>query len=1838
MGLKSVFVLLCVWSSVAMGAEIATPVINEFMASNASVAPLGAGELLDADGDSSDWIELYNPAEEPFDLSGWYLTDDPNDLTEWEFPDGATISAKGYLLVFASGKDRTSGQLHTSFKLSAGGGYLALVMPDGRTVAHDYGDAYPPQQGNVSYGLADNVSQLVDSTSTISYHVPTQTDAGLDWTALGFDSDDWSTAQTSLGFLTTPQWVGRDIGNPTTPGGHSTQAPDVVTLYGSGAGIAGTADSFHFVAAQVSGDGVLTARAMGVSAANPWAKAGLMIRETLTPGSRFAMEALTAGNGVVFQHRAAAGGTATQTQAKGPTAPYWVRIVRNGNTFTGYHSADGVDWIQHGTQVIPMAQDVYIGFCVTSHTQGATCAAVLDHAVFGTQASRRLTDEMRGRNSSLWTRIEFDGYQTDLFDSLQLDMRYEDGFVAWLNGTEIARDNVTGTPQWNSVAASDRPQALTSLLNTFDLSDDVPLLREGRNVLAIQGFNDSADDAEFFLASELTAAGQIQVGHYFDVPTPGKANAVDVLDLLASPQFSPERGLYEAPFLLTLSSDATGAVIRYTTDGSLPTETGGQIYSSPILISATTCVRAAAFKPDWTTSAVATHTYVLVNQVEKQPAKPAGFPTSWNGTAADYEMDPDVVNNAQYRGKMKAAMMSLPTMSVVMSMDDLFGSNGIYSNPWGEGEAWERPASVEWIEPDGAESFQIDAGMKIYGNAFRGFNLTRKKSFRLLFRRDFGPAKLNYRVFDDDGATTRFDTLVLRGGANDAWNDWGGSNTQYIMDEFMRRVQLALGHPSPHGAFVHLYLNGLYWGLYNVVERPTEPFCAAYFGGDEEEWDATNSGESRPDTSMATWNAMISRARAGLADTASYQRIQGNNPDGTRNPAYDDLLDVENYIDYMLSNFWGGTGDWPGHNFYAACRRPPNSTGFKFFNWDAEGAISIWSNLNANVTGVSDGAGVPYAALRQNIEFCLLFADHVQKHLFHNGPLTSGPAYMLYKQLADEVELAIIAESARWGDQSRGTPYTQADWKNMRDYILNTYMPQRPAIVLNQLKDAGLYPTLAAPVFQVNGVAQNGGQVASNSSLTMTATGQASVYYTTDGSDPRTPSALSNDNEIVTLLPENAPKRVLVPSIANGGNLLSNLTPGFEVTFYKAVGTVGSLQAAETVIANAAQRTTTAKEQAQTINYFNTGDLGEFGSDKPFPGTTMNADVENFVILVKGKVRIPQTGNWTFGVSSDDGYSMTLTKGAKTYTSAYPDPRSPGTTLSVFNIAEAGTHDLRLVFYEQGGGSELELFAARGSFTNFSAANFRLVGDVAGGGLEVGAGNVWYTNSFNDSTWTLGSGGVGFETSSGYEPYFKIDVQSQMYNINGSCYIRIPFTVGNTEYSNMMLKVRYDDGFVAYLNGAEIARRNVTGEPTWNSTASAGNDDGAAVGQTVIDVSDYVGLLAEGTNLLAVHAMNNSVGSSDFLFSVEMVAGEISQGAISPTAVQYTGPIPLMESSLIRARTFSGRWSALEEAVFAVGPVAQNLRISEMMYHPAETGDPADPNTEYIELTNVGAQPINLNRVRFTRGVEFTFPSFSLPAGGYCLIVRDLAAFESRYGAGLPVVGQYVGNLSNAGEDIELMDAVENVIESFEYTDEWFDLTDGAGFSLTVRDPQAGDLDSRDAWRPSAFWGGSPGSGDHGLVPEPGAVVINELLANSAGAGPDWIELHNTTDQDIDIGGWYLSDDADDLTQYRIAPGTILPAGGYIVFYEDEHFGNDADPGCQTPFGLAKDGEKVYLHSGDGDGLTGYSERQEFGVTEPGVTSGRCPNDSGGYDFVPLAEPTPGIENAGPLTDSTETD
>ena len=446
----------------------------------------------------------------------------------------------------------------------------------------------------------------------------------------------------------------------------------------------------------------------------------------------------------------------------------------------------------------------------------------------------------------------------------------------------------------------------------------------------------------------------------------------------------------------------------------------------------------------------------------------------------------------------------------------------------------------------------------------------------------------------------------------------------------------------------------------------------------------------------------------------------------------------------------------------------------------------------------------------------------------------------------------------------------------------------------------------------------------------------------------------------------------------------------------------------------------------------------------------------------------------------------------------------------------------------------------------------------------------------------------------------------------------------------MILDIRYDDGFVAYLNGAEVARRNVDEILTWNSSANASHVDSEAIEFESIDISTSLNSLQSGRNLLAIHGLNASATSSDFLISAELIAiQDDSDSSSLPGVIKYTEPITLPHSAHVKARVLDGgTWSALSEAVFAVGPVAENLRITEIMYNPQ------DPYGEFIELQNTGAETINLNLVSFTNGIDFTFPSLELAAGQYVIVAQDRNAFRARYGTTINVAGQYTGRLNNAGERITLADAIGRMILDFRYEDGWRSITDGEDFSLTVINPNNSDPNSwgeKDSWRPSAYAGGSPGQNDSDILPDPGDVVINEVLAHSHADASDWIELYNTTGTAIDIGGWFISDSNDNLTKYKIANGTTIGPYRHLVLYESQHFGNLNDPGCFEPFALSENGEQLYLSSAQNGTLTGYRAVEDFGASETGVSFGRYYKSStDNYNFVAMDHNTEGSANAYP--------
>jgi len=482
-------------------------------------------------------------------------------------------------------------------------------------------------------------------------------------------------------------------------------------------------------------------------------------------------------------------------------------------------------------------------------------------------------------------------------------------------------------------------------------------------------------------------------------------------------------------------------------------------------------------------------------------------------------------------------------------------------------------------------------------------------------------------------------------------------------------------------------------------------------------------------------------------------------------------------------------------------------------------------------------------------------------------------------------------------------------------------------------------------------------------------------------------------------------------------------------------------------------------------------------------------------------------------------------------------------------------------------------------------------------------------SGFDDRFWTKYSGspgGIGYERQSGYEHFIGLDLYSMMYNRNASCFIRIPFSMSQSpnEFDILTLNIRYDDGFVAYLNGTEVARRNLADTFTWNSAAIAEHPDSEAIQFENIDISASLNLLNPGSNLLAIQGLNISSTDTDFLISVEMQASLEGSDDVNMLGMnQYMAPVTLTRSTQVKSRILNaGVWSAMNEAVFAIGKIAQNLRITEMMYNPRASGE------EFIKLKNIGAETINLNLVSFTNGIDFTFPGIDLAPGEYTVVVQDRNAFEARYGSTINIAGQYSGRLDNAGEKITLTDAIGRTILDFSYEDNWHSITDGEGFSLTIIDPTHFDLgiwNAEEAWRPSTYLDGSPGQDDSGIIPNPGAVVINEVLAHAHAEAADWIELYNTTDTAIDIGGWFLSDSKDALFKYEIAAGTTIGPYDYLVFYQDLHFGNGT--------------------------LTGYRAFEDFGASETGVSFGRhYKNSTDNYNFIATEQITPGSANAYP--------
>ncbi len=1544
-------------------------IINEFLASNAE-------NHFDEDGDSSDWIELYNDSDVAVDLGGWYLTDDPDNPGKWAFP-SRTLGPYQYLLVYASDKDRADpdGQLHTNFKLDADGEYLALVQFDEDdqlyTAVQEFAPTFPPQVPDVSYGLG----RVAVPTAVVDPALEAETDVIA--------------------------WV-----------------PDT--------------ELFD----------------------ETWMDVGLPVN-----------------------------------------FPDWME----GTLGVGYDEA---------TRFRP-----YIGLDVEW--------------------------QMLEKSESIYIRVPFTVEDVGAVRALALRMRYDDGFVAYLNGVEVASANAPDEPDWESGATASHPDSQAVQFETFDISDHVGALETGDNLLAIHGLNYGDTSPDMLIAPELVAwvepPDQPELGwRYFQTPTPGAMNGEGFLGYVDSPDASIAHGLFDEPISVALTSATPEAIIRYTTDCSEPTETHGTLYTpgTPIAIETSTILRTIAYLPDgsgWRPSATTTYTYILLDDVLAQSDDQAvrGFPAQWiagfdhytHGDRqvrdADYAIDPDVALDV-------GDLLTIPSVSLVMNQDDLWDPfTGIYPNSIQRASSnpqWEKPASLELIHPYGTDDgFTINAGARINGELSRWAAANDKQSFRIVFQGDYGPTKLRTDELFGGGAADAYDTLILRA-------MWGESflrdetlgteehpflagdptGAQYLRDLYAHETYAATGNLDPRGQFVHLYLNGLYWGLYQVTERPDNSFNAAYQGGSPDDYDIikghvsyTGVNGELQDGERAAWNTLFS-----YFDTDG----SGNNLYGEPTVITDtalgeiaEYLDLEAFADYMITLWVIGRYDFPSKNWYAAGRRSetggPPEIPFRFYTWDSEaslgqsgaaGPLDRWHGTDAD----NDTGPVRiYRRLITNAAFRRLWMDRVQALMFDGGPLSTEANLERYENLAHDIDKAIVGESARWGDWP--TEYTQEpltygeDWIVERDRVGEAFLAQRNQIVLDQMLSVDMWTEVAAPQFD-----PDGGGFDAGAELTMTdpAAAGGTIWYTTDGTDPRGEAS--------------TPTRYTGPLALTG-----------PVAVTAAIEHAGQWSALREALFQPRQLGPLVITE---LNY----------NPPSLPGDdAYNNDDFEFVELYNDGSATIDLESYAFveGISFDFPAGATLAPGqyalivrnAEAFAHRYGD--TTGLTI-------LGEYDGAL----SNGGERITLNTAGElycSFTYDDGGGWPGRADGKGATLEtLGPGDL-----SDDDTWR----------SSGE-------------------FLGSPGTAGAGVLGDVVV--------------TEVASRTVPAPAEvdqielHNTTGSAINISGWYLSDTWTDYRKF--RIPDGTSIPAGGYV--SFSEDEFGFNLDSALGDDvwvmaadTEGALTRFVDHVDFGAGLDGLSHGRWPDAAGRLVPMTEKTFGAansGPLFGPVIVHEVMY------DTTDTDLEFIELYNAGAADADLGGWRLDSAVEFTFDAGTvLPAGAYLLVLpfdptasgnaARLAAFNAAYDVTgeVTMVGGWTGHLNNTGERIDLLyrrpdsgprvwSFVPGDEATFDDDDPWPPEAAGGGSALgrIGADAWGNDPASWEAVAPSPGLAQAappmPGDADlDGDVDLDDFMVLKQNFGTPSGA--TWAQADFTGDGAVDL---------DDFMLLKQNFGSVAPTGATV--------------------------------------------------------------------------------------------
>ncbi|MEM9719655.1 MAG: chitobiase/beta-hexosaminidase C-terminal domain-containing protein [Bacteroidota bacterium] len=563
--------------------------------------------------------------------------------------------------------------------------------------------------------------------------------------------------------------------------------------------------------------------------------------------------------------------------------------------------------------------------------------------------------------------------------------------------------------------------------------------------------------------------------------------------------FSHTRGIYEDPFSLKMS--LKGATIWYTLDGSPPQPGSANLYKRPIKIQSSAVIRAIGVSKTGDTSSVSTHTFLLPKAVIEQSDSLPGWPmrqvnTHYRGNPVrmTYGMDPTVAQDPLYKEDLLKGLGEIPSLALSMAVNDFVKVH--FSDA-------ELPVYLEILYP-GDESEPEVAFAGLEGISHKD----QKRSFRISFKKKYGDKNLKSQIFKDydllsgRSATDKFDQLVLRGGTQRSWaRSYYPDETAFTRDQWYRDSQIALTGIGAHGVFVHLYINGVYMGLYNLTERPDEKFMASYFKGKDEEFHSFNHNKTlsgKEDRWDYLYDTLL---QADILKPDVYREFQ-------------QYLDISAYFDYLIISWISGMGDWPENNFYGGYNFK-RGTPMMFFGWDAEVALDeipekdfYEANPGAWVHPYFRSDEKPESEIdelwhfgRKNPDFLMDFADRVYLHCFDGGALTDSSQRTRWRYLNQFIRNAVVAESARWGDALSDSVTRTRDihWQREVDRV-DSMMQGNVARFLAALRAEGYYPTINPPSVQLQ--TDESGQEEVKIQLRNPNDG-GEIYYRLDGGDPR---------------------------------------------------------------------------------------------------------------------------------------------------------------------------------------------------------------------------------------------------------------------------------------------------------------------------------------------------------------------------------------------------------------------------------------------------------------------------------------------------------------------------------------------------------------------------------------------------------------------------------------------------------------------------------------------------------------------------------------------------------------